>query len=67
MIFLPKYMGIETKMKLVHRPLNLHYSCTSVLSFTVENNSPNFANNLETLKFNQNNNTVGDFFDQIFE
>ena len=47
MISLPKCMGIYTKLKLVHGPLNVHHSCTPLLSFIFKNNFLNFVNNLE--------------------
>ena len=47
MISLPKCVGIYTKLKLVHGPLDVHHSCTSLLSFTSKNNFLNFVNNLE--------------------
>ena len=47
MISLPKCVGIYAKLKLVHWTLNVHHMCTSLLSFTVKNNSLNFVNNLE--------------------
>ena len=40
-------MGIYTKLKLVHGPLDVHHSCTSLLSFTFKNNFLNFVNSLE--------------------
>ena len=43
MISLPRCMGIYTKLKLVHWTLDVHHSCTSLLSFTVKNNSLNFV------------------------
>ena len=46
MISLPKCVDIYTKMKLVHRPLDVHHSCTSLRSSTLENNSLNFVSNL---------------------
>ena len=47
MISLPKYVGIYIKLKLVHGTLDVHYSCTFLVSFTLKNNSPNFVNNFE--------------------
>ena len=47
MISLSKYVGIYIKLKLVHGTLDVQHSCTSVVSFTLKNNSPNFINNLE--------------------
>ena len=41
MISLPRCMGFYTKFKLVHWTLDVHPSCTSLLSFTVKNNSLN--------------------------
>ena len=46
-ISLPKCVGIYTKLKLVHGPLDVHHSCTSLLSFTFKNNFLNFVNSLE--------------------
>ena len=40
-------VGIYTKLRLVHGPLDVHHSCTSLLSFTFKNNFLNFVNNLE--------------------
>ena len=47
MISLPKCVGIYTKLKLVHGLLDVHHSCTSLLSFTFKNNFLNFVNSLE--------------------
>ena len=43
MISLPNWVGIYTKLKLVHWTLDVHHSCTSLLSFTFKNNSLNFV------------------------
>ena len=42
-ISLPKWGAIYTKLKLVHWTLDVHHSCTSLLSFTFKNNSLNFV------------------------
>ena len=47
MISLPKCVGIYTKLKLVHGPLDVHDSCISLLSFTFKNNFLDFVNSLE--------------------
>ena len=67
MISLPKYVGIYTKLKLVHGLLDVHYSCTSLLSFTFKNNSLNFVNNLEkNISWNVAKTiAVGNFIDQF--
>ena len=43
MISLPRCTGIYTKFKLVHWTLDMHHSCSSLLSFTFKNNSLNFV------------------------
>ena len=43
MISLPRCTGIYTKLKLVHWTLDVHHSCSSLLSFTFKNNSLNFV------------------------
>ena len=43
MISLPRCVDIYTKLKLVHWTLNVHHSCSSLLSFTFKNNSLNFV------------------------
>ena len=42
-ISLPRCVGIYTKLKLVHWTLDVHHSCSFLLSFTVKNNSLNFV------------------------
>jgi len=42
-ISLPKWGAIYTKLKLVHWTLDVHHSCTSLLSFTFKNNFLNFV------------------------
>ena len=43
MISLPRCVDIYTKLKLVHWTLDVHHSCSSLLSFTFKNNSLNFV------------------------
>ena len=43
MISLPRWVGIYTKLKLVHWTLDVHHSCSSLLSFTFKNNFRNFV------------------------
>ena len=42
----PECVDIYTKVKLVHRTLDVYHSCTFLLSFTVANNFLHFVNNL---------------------
>ena len=43
MISLPRCTGIYTKLKLVHWTLDVHHSCSSLLSFIFKNNSLNLV------------------------